>query len=101
MKDGYDHLIIVKCVNVNGVLLTVNVPEFFFFFWRKYGLALVLDKGFQKAIFLISIYSKTGLKWPLKKKTKNCFFKTDYCLMQVKSIAECSKRAFCNTFDLH
>ena len=28
-------------------------------------------------------------------------FKTDYCLMQVKSIAECSKRAFCNTFDLH
>ena len=28
------------------------------------------------------------------------FFKTDYCLMQVKSIAECSKRAFCNTFDL-
>ena len=29
------------------------------------------------------------------------FFKTDYRLMQVKSIAECSKRAFCNTFNLH
>ena len=28
-------------------------------------------------------------------------FKTDYRLMQVKSIAECSKRAFCNTFDPH
>ena len=29
-------------------------------------------------------------------------FKTDYRKkMQVKSIAECSKRAFCNTFDLH
>ena len=27
--------------------------------------------------------------------------KTDCRLMQVKSIAECSKRAFCNTFDLH
>ena len=27
--------------------------------------------------------------------------KTDYRLMQVKSIAECSKRAFCNSFDLH
>ena len=27
--------------------------------------------------------------------------KTDYRLLQVKSIAECSKRAFCNTFDLH
>ena len=25
-------------------------------------------------------------------------FKTDYYLMQVKCIAECSKRAFCNTF---
>ena len=28
-------------------------------------------------------------------------FKTNYSLMQVKSIAECSKRAFCNTFNLH
>ena len=28
-------------------------------------------------------------------------FKTNYRLMQVKSIAVCSKRAFCNTFDLH
>ena len=37
-------------------------------------------------------YSKTCLKQPLKKKT-------DYCLKQVKSIAECSKRAFYNTFD--
>ena len=27
-------------------------------------------------------------------------FKTDYHLMQVKSIAKCSKRAFCNTFNL-
>ena len=26
---------------------------------------------------------------------------TDGSLMQVKSIAECSKRAFCNIFDLH
>ena len=28
-------------------------------------------------------------------------FKTDYPLMQAKSIAECPKRAFCNAFDLH
>ena len=28
-------------------------------------------------------------------------FKMDYSLMQVKSIAECSKRAFCNNYDLH
>ena len=47
------------------------------------------------------IYSKTCLKWPLKKKTKTLAFKINYHLMQVKNIAECSKRAFCNTFDLH
>ena len=39
-------------------------------------------------------------KRPLKKKTK-LVFTTDYRLMQVKNIAECSKRAFCNIFDLH
>ena len=32
------------------------------------------------------IYNKTCLKWPLKKKTENWVFKTDYRLMQVKSI---------------
>ena len=35
------------------------------------------------------------------KRRPNLDFKTDYREMQVKSIAECSKRAFCNTFDLH
>ena len=35
------------------------------------------------------------------KKDQKLVFKTDYRLMQVKCIAECSKRAFCNTFDLH
>ena len=34
-------------------------------------------------------------------KDKKLVFKTNYRLMQVKSIAECSNRAFCNTFDLH
>ena len=29
------------------------------------------------------------------------FFKTNYRIMQVKSIAECFQGAFCNTFDLH
>ena len=45
-------------------------------------------------------FSKICLKRPLKK-DQNWVFKTDYLLMQVKSIAECSKRAFCNTFDVH
>ena len=34
-------------------------------------------------------------------KYQKMVFKTEYRLMQVKSIAECSKRAFCNIFDLH
>ena len=32
---------------------------------------------------------------------KTKIFKTNGSLMQVKSIAECSLGAFCNTFDLH
>ena len=34
-------------------------------------------------------------------KDQKLVFKTNNRLMWVKSIAECSKRAFCNTFDLH
>ena len=34
-------------------------------------------------------------------KDPNCVFKTENRLMQVKSIAECSGGAFCNSFDLH
>ena len=50
---------------------------------------------------IIQKYSETSLKWPLSKKTKNWVFKTNDRLMQVKSIAECSRRAFCNTSDMH
>ena len=35
------------------------------------------------------------------KKDKTKVLKTNGSLMKVKIIAECSKRAFCNTFDLH
>ena len=45
-------------------------------------------------------YSKTCLYGHSKRRPK-LVLKTDYGLMQVKCIAECSKRAFCNTFDLH
>ena len=46
------------------------------------------------------LYSKACLKGPLTNdKTK--VFKTNDSLMKVKSIAECSLGAFCNTFDLH
>ena len=45
-------------------------------------------------------YSKPVLSGHSRKLPK-LVFKTDYRLMQVKSIAECSKRAFCNTSDLY
>ena len=35
------------------------------------------------------------------KRTPKLVFNTDYHLMQVTSIAECSKGAFCNTFYLY
>ena len=35
------------------------------------------------------------------KKDRKLVYKTDYRLMQVQRIAECSKRAFCSTSDLH
>ena len=48
-------------------------------------------------IFILFIYSKTCLKQPFKKKTK-IGFKTNYCLMQVKSIAECPKGSILQYF---
>ena len=36
-------------------------------------------------------YSKTCVRWPLSKKDDKLVFKTNYRLMQVNSIAECSK----------
>ena len=36
-----------------------------------------------------------------QKKTRQKDFKTEDHLMQVKSIAECSREAFCNTLELH
>ena len=55
---------------------------------------------FRKPVSLHSlarIYSKTCLMRTLKEKDQELAF----ILMQVKSIAECSKRAFFNSFDLH
>ena len=52
----------------------------------------------------LTVFSVSTVKPVLSghsKKTPKLVFKTDYLLMQVESIAECSKRAFCNTFDLH
>ena len=48
-------------------------------------------------------YQNLTVKPVLNSHSKNrpkLVFKNDYRLVQVESIAECSKRAFCNTFDL-
>ena len=62
----------------------------------------IFDENYvQICLFLHeNLYSKTCLKQPLKI-GKMKVLKTGGSLIQVKSIAECSKRAFCNTFDLH
>ena len=49
-------------------------------------------------LFICCRYSKTCLKWPLKANTKKLVFKTDYRLMQVNSIAECSKGSILQYF---
>ena len=49
----------------------------------------------------ISAYTVKPVLSGHSKRESKLVFKTAYRLMQVKSIAECSKRAFCNTFDLH
>ena len=48
-------------------------------------------------LFQIRIYSKTCVKWTLWKDRKS-IFKTNYRLMQVKSIAECSKGSILQYF---
>ena len=63
----------------------------------------VFTKQAEDNVFndIYTIYSKTGLKPPVKlDKTKD--LKTDYRLMQVKSIAECTKGEHSAIlFDLH
>ena len=44
------------------------------------------------------MYSKTCLKQPLKKNSKTVFFNTNYRLMQIKGIAECSKGSILQYF---
>ena len=61
----------------------------------------VITKKIPENRLYTHMYSETCVKLPLSKRAKNVF-NTNYCLMEVKSIAEYSKGggAFCNTFDL-
>ena len=52
--------------------------------------------------YMYIVYSKTYFKRPLKNRQNKDFKdRTGGSLVQVESIAECSRGAFCNTFDLH
>ena len=70
---------------------------------RKYAIRSLIwsyDRGFplfwpEFLFFEKILFSSLYIKRPLSKRQK-FFFKTDYRLMQVKSVAECSKGAFCN-----
>ena len=77
----------------------VNISSMFWMRQSSYDyIVMLLSKGYlgQENAFtvkhVISGHSKID-------KTK--IFKTNGSLMKVKSIAECSLGAFCNTFDLH
>ena len=59
------------------------------------------DPFFAFLVFLFSLNTVKPVLSSHSKKDQKLVFKTDYSLMEVKNIAECSKRAFCNTFDLH
>ena len=62
---------------------------------------MLYDKlRYAEQLKLKYMYNKTCLKQQLKKKTK-IGFQYQLLLNAGQSIAECSKRAFCNTFGLH
>ena len=56
----------------------------------------------EDAADLFLFFSVSSLETTVKPVlSQRLVFKTNYRLMQVKSIAGCSKRAFCNILDLH
>ena len=55
------------------------------------------NKDLAEAMEELQVYSKTNIKQPLSKRQK-LFFKTNYSLMQVKSITECSKGSILQYF---
>ena len=88
--DRSDIKIVVK--NINSSKYLQQYPT-------SYSTLYLNPKTAMGRFFPLLMYSKTCLKRPLEKRQK-LSFKTDYLLMQVESIVECSKRAFYNTFDL-
>ena len=69
-----------------STLLVICLPPIYTYLYIH---LLFYEKG--------KIYSKTCVKGPLSKGPKK-IFKTDYCLMQVKSLTECSKGSILQYF---
>ena len=69
--------------------------------WNKrynmFSFECTLQMFFISVFWTLWIYSKTSLMQPLKKKTK-IVFTTDFRLMQVKSIAKCSRGSILQYF---
>ena len=61
--------------------------------------AIVLEKNCMFSLYETHICTVKPVYIDHSQKDQKLVFKTNYRLMQVKSIAECS--AFCNTFYLH
>ena len=97
-KNCFSRQIIAKCKSK----VLQNAPREHFAILSTFIKVPFVFKTFILSFFEWSL--KAGItvcaKASFKKDPKNVF-KNDYCLMQVNSIAECSKRVFCNTFDLH
>ena len=72
-----------------GLLESSLLNNVIIFFWYKD--ILLID---QAAGTIKEKYSKTCLKRPLKKTQQTLVFNTNYRLIQVKSIAECSQGPF-------
>ena len=100
MEDKGQYLETDKCM-LSGGKMTPRALRISFIMDILCTIRLSIFTLLTCMISVISMYSKTCLKQPLKNRDKTKVVKTNSSLMKVESIAECSLGAFCNTFDLH
>ena len=102
-RHGRDLRCLLSMCEVPGSTLS-EIPIFSSVSFLSVILSLIGHRFMISHFILKSPFFEHTVKPDLRghsKRRPKLVFKTDYHLMQVKSIAECSKRAFCNTFDLH
>ena len=95
-----------------GPDLDPNCLTLWWYSWKKFSKKLILKKNQQTAKKRTKLRNRQRINGILLSTVKPVLsghleidktkvFKTNGSLMYVKSIAECSLGAFCNTFDLH